>query len=387
MNTILSWIKHHKREHSLTITLSLYTLSVLFSLLILFSNIQQGNGQSILLTAALCACIIGGLGTTLHFFIVPLIKLLENNQSQFSETLDTADKEESSLISRAAQLINTLESKIEHTQREFQALQDTHLSASQALGETIELNEKHCQVTNETVFNLLGEVETIAGSLQMISENSKTAMEITTTTNDDTNSGKILLDNTIASIRGVGTDVSESMGLINSLKEITKNITNLVSNIEDIASQTNLLALNASIEAARAGENGRGFTVVAQEVRKLSESTQKVTIDIENLIKKLDDQTDKTVEYMDNCELHAREAVEQAEQATNSLMAIFSSVNTITDMSHHISEATADQSEFTQMLAQRISDSSNLNANMENIIQSLQNVSSSLSDQPGQTGL
>jgi len=106
-----------------------------------------------------------------------------------------------------------------------------------------------------------------------------------------------------------------------------------------------------------------------------------VTCDIETLIGKLNDQTDTTVSYMENSANHAKEAIEQAEQATNSLMAIFSSVNTITDMSYYISDEIQNQADFAKLLSEKMAIFQNMSSEAEYISEGLKKVKLAIQSQ------
>jgi aerotaxis receptor len=148
-------------------------------------------------------------------------------------------------------------------------------------------------------------------------------------------------NNAISDLSGTVADLGQVM---NKLSEDSGKIASVVDVIRSIAEQTNLLALNAAIEAARAGEQGRGFAVVADEVRHLAQRTQESTGDIQEIIGNLGKATSAASTNMDNCRALADRSVDEMGNVRNALNAIANSVNAIDQMSHQIATAAEEQS-------------------------------------------
>ncbi|MEL0168174.1 MAG: methyl-accepting chemotaxis protein [Pseudomonadaceae bacterium] len=160
---------------------------------------------------------------------------------------------------------------------------------------------------------------------------------------------------TMNDLRRLAADVEEAAGVINNLEQDTDKIGGVLSVIEGIAEQTNLLALNAAIEAARAGEQGRGFAVVADEVRALAARTQDSTRDIQQMIQKLQSGTGQAVSVMQRGAELAAQSVEKAGVTESSLNETSASVMRINDMAAQIAAACEEQSQTTEDIARNIS--------------------------------
>ena len=149
------------------------------------------------------------------------------------------------------------------------------------------------------------------------------------------------------SIASLAQEVETATGVISALNSHAQSINTILSTIQGIAEQTNLLALNAAIEAARAGEQGRGFAVVADEVRVLSQRTHASTQEIQQMIETLQQTTSQAVGIMDDSRHLAETSVDDANSASASLSQITTAVNNISDMATQIASAAEEQSSVT----------------------------------------
>jgi methyl-accepting chemotaxis protein len=162
--------------------------------------------------------------------------------------------------------------------------------------------------------------------------------------------GEEIVNKSVKEVKAIADTVNESAELMSSLGDRSKQIGDIVNVIKDIADQTNLLALNAAIEAARAGEQGRGFAVVADEVRKLAERTAKATSEIGGMIKAIQDEVDKAVVSMGEGSKRVGVGVEFSIQAGDALRKIVGSVNELQSMVQQIASATEEMSTASEQI-------------------------------------
>ncbi|SON48034.1 methyl-accepting chemotaxis protein [Vibrio tapetis] len=175
-------------------------------------------------------------------------------------------------------------------------------------------------------------------------ENTATASQQSAQSSSD---GKLLVDKTRSSINSLAEEVGQATQVIADLSHHAQSISGILSTIQGIAEQTNLLALNAAIEAARAGEQGRGFAVVADEVRVLSHRTQQSTLEIQSTIETLQQTTASAVALMESSQGLASNSVEDADAAVRSLEEITQAITLISDMAGQIATAAEEQTQVT----------------------------------------
>jgi len=154
---------------------------------------------------------------------------------------------------------------------------------------------------------------------------------------------------------------------------MSSDIGSILDVIRNIAAQTNLLALNAAIEAARAGEQGRGFAVVADEVRVLAERTTRSTAEIENMIQNLQQKSGQASSVMQTCVIEMNKSLTQTSDANSAMEEIQANIIEISKMSYHITHATEEQSSTTNTIARSLEDISQVandnNLSMEQVAQ------------------
>jgi methyl-accepting chemotaxis protein len=217
-------------------------------------------------------------------------------------------------------------------------------------------------------------------AIKEVAENTHTTLEATDKATQNTNKCVSILNKNVESINVLNTRVEQSSGQILELKNTSNNIGEIVSVIQGIAEQTNLLALNAAIEAARAGEQGRGFAVVADEVRTLASRTQESTGNITLVIDNLQKGVEEAVNNMKQCQEQAISSAALAKEAGDLVHQMQNRMLEVTDLNVMISSATEEQSATTQHVKDIINQINTLAAktadNADNTAHSSENLAS-----------
>ncbi|NOS76347.1 MAG: methyl-accepting chemotaxis protein [Nitrospira sp.] len=224
-------------------------------------------------------------------------------------------------------------------------------SASVQLSATAEEISKGTNVLTSRASQAASAVEEMNATVGQVAESSGKAAGLAQETVATAKAGGAVVSETIAGMQHLSEAVTNSATIIEALGNSSDQIGAIVRTIEDIADQTNLLALNAAIEAARAGEAGRGFAVVADEVRKLAERTTKATKEIGDMIRKIQHDTRGAVESMQEGTRKVSVGVELANKTGEALAQIVQMVSQSADMIRHIAVASEEQSVVTKQIA------------------------------------
>lgn len=234
----------------------------------------------------------------------------------------------------------------------IQGVVDLVLSSSSSLSnESTALNlmtkdaESQANLQKDNINEIASSINDMASRVELVASNASAAADAAQQANEDARTGRDVVTKAVASISELSDEVSRTSTIIARLGEDSKEITSVISIIRGISEQTNLLALNAAIEAARAGEAGRGFAVVADEVRTLSERIHSETDEIQRKIDALQKGAVDAVNAMDRGATMSQQSVGLAQEAGSALESIATSVSTISDMNVGIADLTKAQME------------------------------------------
>jgi len=205
-------------------------------------------------------------------------------------------------------------------------------------------------------------VNEMSATVQEVARNASNAAESAVNADKGAQDGRNIVQETISAIDSVATDVNNATSVIRNLSQDSENIGGVLDVIKGIAEQTNLLALNAAIEAARAGEQGRGFAVVADEVRTLASRTQQSTQEIQEMIENLQHGTQEAVKVMEAGQHKAQESVSIASNAGIAIESITSAVTAISDMNALIASAAEEQNAVTEDINRNVVEISTLSS-------------------------
>ena len=235
----------------------------------------------------------------------------------------------------------------------------THTSGS--LFNSVEQLTVSTQETEQNMDQQLNQINMVATAMNEmaataheVANNASSTAEAAGHANKEAKEGKSVVNKTMDMINSLAEDVEQAAAVIHELESNTESIGTILDVIRGIAEQTNLLALNAAIEAARAGEQGRGFAVVADEVRTLASRTQQSTQEIDEMISRLQNSASKAVGTMETGRNRANETVTQVAEAGVKLEAITRAIVSISDLSSHIASAASEQSSVAEDINRNI---------------------------------
>jgi methyl-accepting chemotaxis protein len=330
-------------------------LSALFSLTAPLDTLaanERSNALVIFLTG-LVTLVISSL--TVYLFmrrlvITPLDSALSLAKHIANNNLDVDDLpvDSEDEVGQTAAALNLMKNNLRSAIEEVTITAERLASATEEISANTAQTAAGTEAQHGQVAQVATAMQEMASTVHEVSDNSNRAADSARDAEETARSGGKIVDETLIMIQSIAKSVRTTASRIAELGQSSDRIGKIVNVIDDIADQTNLLALNAAIEAARAGEQGRGFAVVADEVRKLAERTTKATKEIAEMIAKVQTETKTAVQDMELGTKQVEEGVAVTNKAGESLQAIIGQAEHVGQMITQIATAATEQSATTE---------------------------------------
>ncbi|HEY6528044.1 MAG TPA: methyl-accepting chemotaxis protein [Cellvibrionaceae bacterium] len=303
-------------------------------------------GRTLIVELALSALVVFAMIFSLKSQLLnPLALVIEHMQrlagGDYSQRLDTTRQDElGALFANVEKLRGALCSMIGGVRSTATVL----TQVNEQLNQSSQGLDRDTEKTEGYAGQIAAAINEMVATVSEVAKNASQAADATVRAETSLHEGNHIMCSAITAITRVADEVAQTSVQMNQLKEESTSVGAVLDVIKGIAEQTNLLALNAAIEAARAGEQGRGFAVVADEVRALAKRTQESTEEIQHIIKALQDGASAAAHAMLQSTSKTRDSVAQAENAGRTLSDISGAIGLIRDMTHQIAAASQEQS-------------------------------------------
>ncbi|OCR24642.1 chemotaxis protein [Pseudomonas syringae] len=282
---------------------------------------------------------------------------IASGESDLTRTLQTHGNDE---ITQLARHFNAFTAKLRGVVSQLQTSANGLEQASTDLGHNAEQAQARSQQQSQQMELVATAVNEVTYGVQDVAKNAEHAANEMRDAEAQAHQGQVNIDSSLRQIDHLSGTINQAVEVIRTLAAESTQIGSVLEVISSIAEQTNLLALNAAIEAARAGEQGRGFAVVADEVRLLAQRTQKSTAEIQAMIERLQTHSNAAVKVIADSSRSSQLTIEQANQAGQSLTSISQALRNLNSLNASIASATLQQSHVVEDINQNVTQAAQL---------------------------
>ncbi|MGU5683389.1 methyl-accepting chemotaxis protein [Aeromonas allosaccharophila] len=310
-----------------------------------------------------------------------LFKELGSGDGDLTQRLKVEGRDELSQVATGFNnFVAKIHGSIEQVAENSRQLADT----ANEVANKAQLTQHNCTAQRDRTVQVATAIHEMGATVSEIAGNASLAAEVARQANDQADAGAVVVAQARHGIVGLSGEIEQVAEVIESLASQTDSIGSILETIRSISEQTNLLALNAAIEAARAGEQGRGFAVVADEVRNLANRSAASTAEIQGMINRLQEQSARAVSAMAQGRNQSLEVVSQADEANAALGQITAHITQINDMNIQVATATEEQSSVVGEINRNVEDINQLTMETADIAHQLTESSRSLQQLSGQ---
>ena len=285
---------------------------------------------------------------------------IASGESDLTRNLDTHGRDE---VTELARHFNTFTTKLRTVIRHLQATATALEQSSTQIGNDATQAQQRCQQQASQMDQVATAINEVTYAVQEVAKNAEHAAGEMRGAQTQAELGQQNIDSSLKQIDQLSITIDQAVEVIRTLATQSSGIGSVLEVIRSIAEQTNLLALNAAIEAARAGEQGRGFAVVADEVRLLAQRTQKSTAEIQTMIEALQQHSNAAVNVIASSSQASQATIEQATQAGNSLTTIGQALSNLNELNASIASATLQQAHVVEDINQNVTQAAGLSQN------------------------
>ncbi|TFY85171.1 methyl-accepting chemotaxis protein [Pseudomonas kairouanensis] len=282
---------------------------------------------------------------------------IASGESDLTRSLDTHGQDE---VTQLSQHFNSFTAKLRQVVSQLQVCANALGQSSQELGNNATQAHDRSQQQSQQMELVATAINEVTYGVQDVAKNAEHAASEMRDAQAQAQQGQVNIDGSLQQIDQLSSTISQAVEVIRTLSSESTQIGGVLEVIRSIADQTNLLALNAAIEAARAGEQGRGFAVVADEVRLLAQRTQKSTAEIQVMIERLQGHSEAAVKVISDSHSASQLTIEQAGQAGASLTAIGQALRNLNGLNASIASATLQQAHVVEDINQNVTQAAGL---------------------------